>query len=302
VGNAPAIASTGIIWRLTLAAGVLLLAGGLSRALWRGSARPMAPGEARDGSPHDLHRRFERLYGLYEGETLRLLPPPYPPERAAHFALYRIKGTSRGVRPEAWTAWLEWNGPSHRTSAWNDEIGDVRAGVSACRPSLFIDQHVEIDESLLSVQVAGDWITAGGAPLATRLQVLQQILRLKLGRPIIVSSRDDVSEEIGVSGRLAPGLKDGQVVELYSKRRELERAEFAAQDLLGVLEQLTGLNTVYEADLGDIYPSSRIHPDAKVRGDRALIDVLLANVAKQTGLKLARQKRVETVIIVREGT
>ncbi len=136
-------------------------------------------------------RRFDQKYALADGQILKRVGPPYPPERSDY-----LLSTSRGWRPDAQRSEVfRWDGRLHPWgSMGTNQLQDVLGFVLKLRRGEF-----DGPAGLLDTPVPGDWIVRQGALKPDLLRALETILAGELKRPIHFT-RSEVERDVIVAG------------------------------------------------------------------------------------------------------
>jgi hypothetical protein len=159
--------------------------------------------------------------------------------------------------------------------------------------------EIKAPAKLLDTAVLGDWLIRKDAPPADRAAALQRILRDECKLHVTIGRRRVADEVIVVTGAARMPAKG---VQLYSDRlnRDDDPAYADTGDFGRFLVNLAGLidrqpinesSTPADAPVTWSSHSSAWVYDMAPKREAAKIDLLLANVAKQTGLTLRRETR-----------
>jgi hypothetical protein len=257
-----------------------------------------------DGGPGTIEpwrRRFNEVYGLKPGESVKLVPPPYIPERQRF--LQSESGRSNGPRID------EPEKPGREfamTVQWDDGNGDGGAHWFELRGASMLGDlprgflalpRWEMDGSVpWQTPMPGDWVVRKGATAEEVMRGLAAPASQKLGRPVHFEHRRVTATAIVVRGTYAFSALDGKpndgVIELTDGRRppgQPPAKPQLVQATLGALLKQAGARTgkfvVDETGAADLKLSWR---DPLYMADG---DALLRNVARQTGLRLDREPR-----------
>ena len=152
----------------------VLLGGGLAVVRFGDAPQP----------PVELSRELGGGYALAEGETVRLVRPPFPAERTALVRSFDAEGMFRGI--EGWNCAFAW-----RDSANESALRLLAGGM----PQSDREHRVWFAENVLGVEwyelalnervriPAGDWILRADAAVEERLDGLAHVLSGATGRP-----------------------------------------------------------------------------------------------------------------------
>jgi WD40 repeat protein len=137
--------------------------------------------------------RFDKQYALVDGQILRRVGPPFPPERTDYLFYLR-----RGGRPDPESAEVfQWDGRLHHWGSMRtNSLEQVLGFVLKLRRGEF-DGPAE----LLNMRVPGDWIISQGASKTEELKALEKILADELKKPIHFTRREIEREVIVATGR-----------------------------------------------------------------------------------------------------
>jgi hypothetical protein len=252
-------------------------------------------------SPDWWVSRFNQVYGLEPGETLKLVPPPFIPERA----VFAARGAGREHGPQhlqrSQTLTLLWSGGAAR---WHEVKGpgtlnDLPRGLLNLQPW-------EIDESIpRDLPMPGDWVVREGATAAQVMTALSTPVSKTLGRPVHFEQRRMTREVILVHG--TPAFKSldgtpGEVVGLTDGTlppsagwRSPPPMHGTVAELLRVLSVRAGRQVVDKTSAPRTPITWR---DPGYCNDR---EALLRNVARQTSLHFERQPKEQAVWVMVEG-
>jgi drug/metabolite transporter superfamily protein YnfA len=163
----------------------------------------------------------EQVYSLDEDEVLRLIPPPYSPQRAVDFGRGRGPPTALGEMVYQ----LQQGGTrvTQRSYGGGYLVNAVQWVMFLSRP------RVEYVKDLMLVPYAGDWIVRTDAPLERRAEALQSILRQAMGRQISIERRMEDREVIVASGKWE--LRQDPELARLIKERALGEFPFATTHL-----------------------------------------------------------------------
>jgi RNA polymerase sigma factor (sigma-70 family) len=243
-------------------AAVLLLCGGtVATRHWLRSSGEQAvvlrhDAVITDAAAVQWQRAFEANYGLAAGQIVRLVAPPFGPERQAYW-----DAEQRKIHNPSWPL-----GSNERLTFVLDEQGLHWSSIGGpggvdrpLRVCAHLKEH-EIDPSCLRWDVDGDWVCRQGATTAQTLDAIAAIVSQKVGRPLHFIRRAVTKDVIVVRGNYAerPDVNDGILVfgakrapengqpyiQVGGRRTFLQAGSLA--DLLSTLESWTGKKIVNE--------------------------------------------------------
>jgi RNA polymerase sigma factor (sigma-70 family) len=314
----------GALWAMTMntmkIAGVIalvaLLAGGGAVAVFRRGGppavapTPVAGGEApvfdRAEDPSKWRETFDRAYALAPNQTVRFIKPPYISERMQFFLSFVGGGPNRigtDMKTGPRSMYLEWDPQLHKVPTlgiFNDEYSPLS---SVFYSLLDIEDYELLGPSkLLQMQLEGDWIVRAGTTREQRLAEVERVLREDCGVPIRIVHRRLPQPVIVVSGTLtAPG----NVVQVYSDRmtgdKPGEGTPTRLDDFFQLLARSTRHRVVNETSAPadqkirwTMHTSGRIDNMPPKRAE-AKLNLILANISRQSGLQLRREMRTVDV-------
>jgi len=180
---------------------------------------PASPPAAEQSPNPDWENAFQNTYRLEEGETLKLIKPPFMPERQEHVLDMALdKGGLDNVTDYAWyiCAAFRWDGQVHDGHYYGgSRLPNVRSALNWILDIPHYD--LAIPEELQEVGVPkGDWIVREGCSVQERLKALEEIIRTEMRRSIRFEKRTVERDTIVVTGRYAfppypAGIRIGSV-------------------------------------------------------------------------------------------
>jgi WD40 repeat protein/beta-lactamase regulating signal transducer with metallopeptidase domain len=242
--------------------------------------------------------RFDGHYALADGQVLKHVGPPYPPERS-DYLLYSSRGGP--LDPDS-SQVFQWEG---RLRHWGGmgmhRLEDVLRFVLKLRRGEF-DGPAE----LLTMPIAGDWIIRPGASKTDLLKSLETILADELKKPIHFVPRDVEREVIVAKGRFQfhplGDLPNERFVHLGTESLVAEDGGGGGSGSLTEMLDWLG-NRVSRLAIDETgSPNERVQwrdhlarPMNEIAANtdegRALLKRLLENVAKQTSLTFHHERR-----------
>jgi len=263
-------------------------------------------------------KRFDKVYGLEEGELLRRVSGRHILEREDFFFLQFTRWghfnvpTSMMPRP-----------PESATLIWNEEKKQVDGGMQPGHRRLvdllrylgFEEREFVGATQLLERRIPGDWIKRPSAKREDLLAALQRILNEELKSParfVPDEVERDVLVATGSFGLRPLGSEYGKFdIQLYVESPDppgdIRGGGGGGNldcflDYVGRFARVRIVNRADAAQLGKI--TWRQHSSARsgrLRADPALFQRLLENVAKQTSLQFAKERQRERVWLVESG-
>ncbi len=237
---------------------------------------------------------FDQVYRLAPGETLRRVPPPFIAERV-NFLTERNSLGGAGSWPARMT--VAWNGVATMSGSGGDSLMELLASFAGQgQPRDLFDCRADLAQR----QIPGDWLVAGEAPLANRLQTLESLLQKELGMRVRFERQQVEREVIAVSGqyRFMPLRRDDQYLHVSTGDQDLDDVcGGGAGGVAQLLEWLTGFT-------GSRFVGEELHaPEGELQWHQhpstilakpfppQEFDKILDNLARQTSLKFERQRR-----------
>ena len=142
-------------------------------------------------------QRFNEVYRLEQGQVLKLISPPFIPERRDYYVNELSRQASSIDRsPDRFV--FHWDGKLKR---WGYRFGSPDLNSALSHVFRLKSYEYELPEELLSLQIPGDWIIRDEAPQETKLKALEQLLADELGRYIRFEKRTVEREVIVATGR-----------------------------------------------------------------------------------------------------
>jgi hypothetical protein len=262
--------------------------------VWRITAEDVA------SSAGGWRTRFGQVYGLAPGQALKVVEPPFIPEREQFWddTQQQAGGSKTRLAPnrDDFSLGLEWEGDVPR---WTYAGGNRTLGYalqSACDVNAW-----EIDESVpRDLKFPGDWVAPHGATAGEKLASLGPIVSKKLGRPVRFEKRAMPREAVIVRGSYSYSP-------LWTRRAEdvIEFFDTIPPTRLTPVVNTTPTSVMWAAlqhRLGRrvFDESTGPRPTVKWRDYLYTADTeaLLRNLAKQTNLVFEREKRVMDVWVM----
>ena len=256
----------------------------------------LVTGDASTGSPVAWRSRFDQVYGLAPGQAVKLVEPPFIPERDAFWAETQAQMTPPvrpvGPAPDL-SLGLEWEGTTPR---WTYAGGPrtlwyVLHSVGGLNP-WEIDETVPRDLSL-----PGDWVTRQGSTVDQKLASLAQIVSTKLGRSVRFEKRSGPREAVVVRGvylysPLWPTTGGEPTIEFF----DAKPPGYNTPPQVSTTELSAMWMSLQYALERRVYDESETPAGTKVKWRNYLYTAdrerLLRNLSKQTSLRFSREPRV----------
>ena len=267
----------------------------------------IATGDAVAGVLPQWRAGFDAVYRLKPGESVKLVTPPYIPERQQFFTEAQAEARL-SIRPDSRllpagpdvALGVEWQGlhPRWVYTGGDRDLRQAMQSVAGLKPW-------EMDESIpRDLVLPGDWVTRQGAPLHEKLAGIAAIVSEKLGRPVRFEKRTGPREAVVVRGwyRFSPlasaGAGDGDGDGDGEAMIEFFDATPPAPTQPPVV-MTTPLTVMWDALQHRLH--RRVFDETGDAGRQVKWrnhlytedgEALLRNLAKQTGLTFAREPRV----------
>ena len=298
-------ALTAMAWTKTklvaaVAAGAVLAAGGTTAVVTLNAKPDSRTVTIAPAPPDDWKQRFNRTYGLADGQNVKFVAPPYGPEREAFM---RERRMDWGLPRQAFT--FLWDGEPRWNSASINPVLDtvVRLGLKL-KPHEWHDP-----QGVLKGGVDGDWVFRKDAAAEAKLGEFASVLSEKLGKSIRFERRTMPREVIVAQGSYAfaewndpaaagDALPRGTVVATDSAARPaLTSPDYVRRGTLADF-----FDSLESAGVGD-FEVQVSSADVPVTWAVALSPepnraTLLANLSKQTSLTFRREVRDRDVWVV----
>ncbi|MCI0642688.1 MAG: hypothetical protein L0Y72_13070 [Gemmataceae bacterium] len=287
---------------------------------------PASKPEPKDEVP-PWKKEFRKVYSLADGEVLKRIAPPFPDCRL-EFLRNFPDGAALAKHPPQFLAfrihpqWLK--GEVHN---WG--LGQFDASIrTVLRIVVQIPMlEVEGDKAVVDHPVGGDFVFRGEASIEERVAAFNRILHDESKLAIKLTFKEVEREVVVARGALKVATLAGQKknhVEVFGKeigkgeawdsRKDLHGFLIDLGDFLGrriVNEAKSGIDEVFTYGLsvrqvpqhrrpGELSPDFNPHDvfDPAIEAEDRDPKLVLANVAKQTGLTFTTEKRKVRVLFV----
>ena len=253
----------------------------------------------------ELERRLAEIYGLPEGRSLDLLPPPHPPERGV---LYRT-GSPVQARAVPWGAdmmTIVWTagGPSLRGACFG--CGDLRAVVDA----LGVPRaSVRFEGGARNVPIDADIVMREGASRAALLDDLPRVLEERFDLNLDFRITTEPAPTLVLRGAVGELPADDElggqrVLHVFADGRD-QRGP-GGGGTLGNVGELAALMSrhllmpVVNETSGPVAQPFRAVLHGSAFGTRRL-DLLTRNLESQTDLDIVVEDRPNDILVVSPG-
>jgi RNA polymerase sigma factor (sigma-70 family) len=290
----------------------ILLAGGVTVTLMRSTQpKALAATNAKPRpSPEGVNTpdAMRRLYALSDGEIVKRVPPPFIDEREPYMTKMTLGDNIKIKDPNGTSLVFKWQPKeADPLGVWSFRLGEpdlqfVMWGILDAR-----EGDVDAPEKLLRHRLDGDWVFAPEAKPAQRAAALRELLKTQFGLNLSMEWKKTPLEVISISGELVPPK---QPVQIYSdKMTDNKPGPGEKRDLAGLASELRLILRVRVLNESATNPktplSTCLHTSALLGAmpparRNAKIDMILANVSRQTGLTLRREVRPVDAWVVRE--
>ena len=263
----------------------------------------VAPVPAMAAQPDDGWRmKFNAVYALAPGETLKQVPLPFIPEREELFdAQQKALAGGPGIIHVTATERLaiEWDELSepHWVSMHLNEVllADV---LQSCMGLKWWE--IDADSLPLHMRLPGDWVYRRGSPVEQRMDTLSKILSKRLGRQLRFQKRSIVRDTIVVGGQYhythLDGFPDNGTIQYVGDPIMINELAYhnpvqrvPLRQVLERVSDVTGLRIFDETNASD-FKVLVLDPGAINGGEGG--DAFVRNIATQTGLRFTHEQRL----------
>jgi beta-lactamase regulating signal transducer with metallopeptidase domain len=279
---------------------------------------PAHPTVAEQSPNPDWEKTFQNTYRLEEGETLKLIKPPFMPERQEHLLDMALDTNGLdNVTDYAWylCATYRWDGQLHGGHYYASNLPQIRSVLNWILDIPHYD--FMIPEELQEVGLSkGDWIVRDAASPEERLQALEAIIHTEMHRSIRFAQRTVERDTIVVTGRYTftplPGKDPDRLCLLVNENASLQGGEAGSlAELFGQLAD--GINVAIDnraamMQTGKVpyaFEWGIVNMDSvgqDVIDKEKELPILLDNLARQTGLQFKVEKQLAEVWVAVEDT
>jgi len=260
-------------------------------------------------------QRFEEVYRLEDNRILKRIAPPFIPERLEYYNHEESHQAEAIPEPPDYFT-FHWE--NNKLKKWGlGFTGGKRPLDSILRQNLSIEANkFDGPEELLQIEVPGDWIVRKPSTVEKRLRALEKILSEEIRRDILFEKREVELEVVVATGRFKfhppSETYEHDSVHLYAD--ELDPDEGAGGGTAdSVNDFFLRLGSLVDMPVADHTESSkkikvpyRHHRTSYLRRikDKAekasKLEMLLANLTKQTELQFRIEKRPVEVWFITE--
>jgi RNA polymerase sigma factor (sigma-70 family) len=260
---------------------------------------------------------FENLYKLKPNENLKLVRPPFIPQRLDFYRTGSVRGQSSSM-PEGPDAFVITQTPTGELRTQMSRFGDPYSGRDALRAAVGIaPRELELSNDfpadLLDRPMPGDWVIRQGGSTEAKLA---DFLRALVGRPVAVTRQTVERDVIVISGTFAyrglngaaPAAGQPRKIHFFLGQPDATPSHGGGTgSYVNALERVgdsTGYRVVRESPKfgersGVEFATHRSFMDAAAEAKRtnngvfppAQLDDFLANLSKQTSLNIRRERR-----------
>lgn len=298
-----------------------------AKTLWNALADAPVSGDLTSiGSTHggdDWWAAFTAVYYLAPGQALKFVPHPPIPQRLAYWnaraaRLFPNSGTRMPLADtQTMVFWLD-DPEAELTSAMAvmRPAGGAAAGqpgpLSGLLRSLRLAESgskgelkVVVPAELENLYPAGDWLVRRTAKQAETLPELVKVLSAQSGRSVRLERQSVEMQCVVISGtyQFQP-LSDGQpadTLDVFADHRSgSPGGSGPLRFLYSRLAVQTGIPWIDESVSGSQFIKWTMDPSTAMRGSEepAKLDLLLANLSKQTGLTFKREQRRQDMFVL----
>jgi len=243
-------------------------------------------------------KRFDSIYRLGEGETLRWIEPPFIPERSEFF-FHEFTWTNQilfGPLPRVGGSCVfDWDGQEAKSSD-----GTPTTLQRMLRALGLSEVEIRGPDDLLELRLRGDWVLRKDAPRGERLQALAQILEEKFSRSVRFDKRRVEEEVIVASGRFdlhpLPDYIEDREVHLYAD--QLDEMHGGGTGPIGnflryvsVIIHQQVIDETQSPDGVEIRWQCHVSRSSHIENEPSRLASFLENLSKQTSLQFREEKR-----------
>jgi RNA polymerase sigma factor (sigma-70 family) len=254
--------------------------------------------------------RFNEIYLLAPNQTLKRVRPPFIPERLSFYEVAAGRTQVEAIPSGPDVMLIAQDGSELKSQSMT--FGGTEDVRGVLRSLVGVAPHeTDLPRALLGRDLPGDFVVRTSAPVAERMAAFTQMLSQELRRTYRAELRQLEREVIVVTGTYTyrptpdverePGRAD--TVHFYIGTPQKKPDGFGGSGgyfraVLAHLEDLTGRGVVVDAKLpprggpASYKDHSSVKPFHRNDMDAASLDLLLANLAKQTSFEFRREKRV----------
>jgi hypothetical protein len=252
--------------------------------------------------------RFEAVYKLKDGEVMRYVAPPFIDERAEYYHTEKMLQSQAKAIPK---------GPDLFVFKQdnNGQLQYAKCGFGFKQHSLqqilddplgFWRNEFEAPDELLNLNLPGDWTIREGVSREVLLAAMEPILFKTTGRKIHFEKRSVERDVIVARGQ----AKSPDSVQIYAEKSKVRgggTGHGSLLQLLGAVGEQLNIHVVNAAQVDSLYADLfdwAYYPDANFSkmGNRReeLTDMVLKNLATQTGLSFTHEQRPVEIWFVTE--
>jgi RNA polymerase sigma factor (sigma-70 family) len=244
--------------------------------------------------PAGWRERLDAVYALAPGQALKLVSPPYIPERDILFDQRNIDSRmmmdrNKGVYVFEWKESVEF-------SRWNNGKSDV--GSIIWQVVRMPRYRYEMDEKDRLREVPGDWVVRPGATTEELMAGLEKILQQRAGWNVKFEKQQVERDLYIARGAYVPDEKvplDKRLIELYldQKKRHVSTHAGNISDFLISVGELMNHEIIDETTTSKTSIFWRNYIGPMVTGRYK--DVLLDHITEQTNINFHIERRMTTL-------
>jgi RNA polymerase sigma factor (sigma-70 family) len=246
---------------------------------------------------------FERAYALPDGRALRRIAPPFVAERQEYIR-YSFSGSNMtwvDVNKSPRMMVYDFGREGRPAVSWRNMYHDAASLEETVCAVLGVPQTEVVGPAkLLATPIESDWVCRANATVAERAADLERILRDECGLKVKIRKKRLPQEVIVATGVVT--LAPGTAVQVYSDRMSGDRPSpdsltSSVEEFLANLSVYVGRPVLNESATPPkqklqwaMHTSGMVGEMAPKRA-KVKADMILANVARQSGLQLRRESR-----------
>ncbi|MFA6240128.1 MAG: carboxypeptidase regulatory-like domain-containing protein [Candidatus Hydrogenedentales bacterium] len=263
-------------------------------------------------SSQDWREAFDAVYRLNDGEIVRRVPPPFIPERLEYYR-FTDRSQAEAIPSGPDFFHFRWDGELKKWGCgFGFENGLSLVGIVG---NLGVNRYeIEGEQELLDLCVPGDWIMRLDSPIESRLKALESIVAEGAGRKIHFERKAVEREVVVVRGSYSfhseTSAHNPDAINIFADTLDPNEGAGGGSGTLVEFLAWTGnrINMPVIDETSDTkalqveWANNRSSALKKVPGEErnAKIDLVLANLAKQTSLQFTRERRTIDVWFVTE--
>ncbi|MHB9071322.1 MAG: hypothetical protein ACYC54_13270 [Sedimentisphaerales bacterium] len=249
-------------------------------------------------------QNFDKIYRLENDSVLKRIAPPFIPERREYYKAEVGYQASTIPEPPSYFT-FHWDGS---LKTWGLGFGGKETLYSVLREHLSIGaDKLDVPEELMRIEVPGDWIVRKNSTVEQKLKALEKILSEEIGKDIRFEKRKVVRDAVVAVGKFKfhppSETYEHESVHLYSDKLDADESSGggtadSVSDFLNKLANIINMPVIDETrNSKEIEIPYRHHSSSYLRREKydaekkRKLDMLLANIKKQTELQFRIEKR-----------